>query len=141
MNFAAKILSLILCASLFLCAVAHAQCAVMTVTVKGQVEHAPRDARVRVQLVYPKDQPGESGDTTVEDGSFSVPLDFLTESRRPLLSNLRTKCDRKPKMVTVTLTAGDHEYDSVSLDFAKDFKMADRASFVLQSDLALTGLR
>jgi hypothetical protein len=96
---------------------------------------------VKVQLVYPKDQPGESGDTTVENGAFSVPLDFLTESRRPLLSNLRTKCDRKPKMVTVTLTAGDHEYDAVSLDFAKDFKMADRASFVLQSDLVLTGLR
>ena len=56
-----------------LCLVLQAQCPVDTVIVKGRVEHpiTRSDYRVRVQLVYPKHKPGESGEVTVEDANFS----------------------------------------------------------------------
>ena len=43
------------------------------------------------------------------------------------------------KTVVVTLVAGDHEYDRVSLDWAKDFKMTDLTEYALRSDLVLHG--
>jgi hypothetical protein len=50
---------------------------------KGRVDHAPSNSSVRVQLVYSKDMRGESGETTVENGMFSIPIEFLTQSRGP----------------------------------------------------------
>src|SRR2546426_1299033 len=111
----------VLWVSLIGCSIALAQCPIDTVIVKGRLEHAPRDAKVRVQLVYPKDLPGESGETSVENGTFSIPIEFLTLSKRPLLRNLPERCNRKPRTVNVTLIGADQEYDPVSLDFAKDF--------------------
>src|SRR2546425_8337860 len=35
--------------------------------------------------------PGESGETSVENGTFSIPIEFLTLSKRPLLRNLRSE--------------------------------------------------
>jgi len=47
---------------------------------------------------------GESGDVTVEGGSFRIQIPFLTQSRAPvLIGTLLEKCDRKPKTVVVTL--------------------------------------
>jgi hypothetical protein len=71
------------------CLVAHAQCPVDTVIVKGRVEHpiAQNDYRVRVELVYPKHKPGESGEVTVEDSSFKIPVEFVTE-QSSLFTNL-----------------------------------------------------
>src|ERR1700682_4422774 len=106
---------------------AFSQCSVDVVVVKGRVENAPRKGLVRVQLVYPKQKQkmGESGDVTVEGGSFRSQIPFLTQSRAPvLIGNLLEKCDRKPKTVFVTLVEADQEsereYDRVSLDLARD---------------------
>jgi len=118
------------------CAIAHARCPVDVVMVRGRVDHAPGNAKVRVQLVFAKDV-AESGEVTVEDGAFSIPIEFLTQSRRPVVNGILEKCDRRPKIVTVTLMEGDREYDSVSLDFAKDFRMADSSSYALRSELVL----
>ena len=41
--------------------------------------------------------------------------------------------------MVVTLVAGDHEFDRVSLDWAKDFKMADPTAYTVRSDLILHG--
>jgi hypothetical protein len=95
---AAKILGLILSIALITSTAAHTRCSVDEVIVKGGVDHAPNNARVRVQLLYAKGVPGESGDVTV---------------------------GRRPKTVIVTLSDQSQDYDSVSLDFATDFKMAD----------------
>jgi hypothetical protein len=57
---ATKTLAWVVCISFILCTLAHAECSVNVVIVKGWVEHVPRDARVRVQLVYAKEQRGES---------------------------------------------------------------------------------
>ena len=51
----------------------RAECSIDTIIVSGKVEHAPRKGIVKVQLIYPKDKIGESGDVTVEDGSFRIP--------------------------------------------------------------------
>jgi hypothetical protein len=124
---------------------AFSQCSVDVVVVKGRVENAPSKGIVRVQLVYPKQKQemGESGDVTVEGGSFRIQIPFLTQSRAPGLLGIREKCDRKPKTVVVTLLkAGqerDHEYDRVSLDLAKDFKMADPSAYALRSEILLYG--
>jgi len=58
-----------------------AECSIDTIIVNGKVEHAPRKGIVKVQLIYPKDKIGESGDVTVDDGSFRIPILFFTQSR------------------------------------------------------------
>lgn len=121
---------------------AHAVCDFDVVIIKGRVEHPPRRASVRVQLVYPKQKRGESGEVTVENGKFTIQIPFLTQSRAPVLvGSLMEKCDRKPKTVEVTLLEGDQnqEYDRVSLDLAKDFKMADPSAYTPRSEIVLSG--
>jgi len=117
----------------------YAQCAIYTITVKGRVERVPRGSRVRVQLHYPKAKSGESGETTIEDGTFAIAIQFLTQSRRPILSNLPAKCGRRPTSVAIALVQGDQEYDRVSLEFPADFKMADPSAYVLRTHLVLNG--
>jgi hypothetical protein len=76
MSTLTKKLIRILGASLALCVIAPTQCPVDTVIVKGRVVEntAAAHSKVRVQLVYPKKKPGESGEVTVEDGAFQIPI-------------------------------------------------------------------
>ena len=123
-----------------LCVVAHAQCPVDTVIVKGRVEHpiAQNDYRVRVELVYPKHKPGESGEVTVEDATFKIPVEFVTE-QSSLFTNLPKRCGRKPQTVVITLLSGDQKFDEAFLDFARHFKMVDPSAYSLRSELVLNG--
>jgi hypothetical protein len=119
-----------------------AQCPVLNVMVKGEVQSPPRGGMVRVQLVYSKhskDENGESGEVRLEGESFRIRIPFLTQSRAPVLGLGSFKCDLRPKALVVTLLSGDHEYDRVSLDWAKDFKMADPTAYALRSELVLHG--
>jgi hypothetical protein len=140
---AAKTLGLILSLALIASPLAHAGCSLDVVNLRGRVDHAPSNAKVRVQLVYARDVAGESGEATVENGRFRIPIDFLTQSRRPVVNGILEKCDRRPKTVIVTLVGSDQdhenerEYDRVSLDFAKDFRMADPTAYALRSELVL----
>lgn len=64
----------ILSTSLALCDIARAQCPVDTVIIKGRVlETANAHSKVRVQLVYPKERRGASGEVTVETELSSYP--------------------------------------------------------------------
>jgi hypothetical protein len=114
-------------------------CSVDVVMVSGRIDHPPDKGLVRVQLVYPKQKLGESGDVTVDGESFSIQIPFLTQSRAPGLLGIREKCDRKPEIVVVTLIGADQEYDRVSLDLAKDFKMADPSAYAPRSRILLHG--
>jgi hypothetical protein len=129
--------------TIFAGAFSHASCPIDVVIVKGRIEHPPRRGLVRVQLFYPKQKLGESGDVTVEGGSFRIQIPFLTQSRAPGLLGIREKCDRKPETVVVTLVEDDqerdHEYDRVSLDLAKDFEMADPSAYAPRSEILLHG--
>jgi hypothetical protein len=107
--------------------------------VSGRIDHPPGKGLVRVQLVYPKQKLGESGDVTVDGESFSIQIPFLTQSRAPGLLGIRERCDRKPETVVVTLIEADQEYDRVSLDLAKDFKMADPSAYAPRSKILLHG--
>jgi hypothetical protein len=127
--------------SLALCVLACAQCPVNTVIVKGRVvENANARSQVRVQLVYPKQKPGESGEVTVEDGAFQIPIEFVT-MQSSIFTNLPRRCGRKPKTVVITLLENDQEFDQVFLDFAKNFKMADASAYTLRSEVVLNGPR
>jgi len=137
---AAKTLTSMVGVALITCAFAHASCPVDVVIVRGRVDHAPSNAKVRVQLVDEKDVAGDSGEVTIENGTFRIPIEFLTQSRRPMVNGLLEKCNRRPKTVIVKLVGGDHEYDSVSLDLAKDFRMADSSAYTLRSELVLNAL-
>lgn len=142
----ARISAQVMCISLILCTVlcnlAHGECPVDTVTVKSRVEHAPPKAKVRVELVYAKERVGDSAEATLENETFSISIDFLTQSRRPaLMGSLREKCDRKPKTVLVTLVEGDQKLDGVALDFATDFRIADPTAYTLRSEVVLNGSR
>ena len=119
----------------------HAECSIDTIIVNGRVEHAPRKGIVKIQLIYPKDKIGESGDVTVDDGSFRIPILFFTQSRAPFLNGSipTQKCTRKPQTVVVLLIANDQEYDRVSLDMAKDFKKIEPSTYVLRSEILLQG--
>ena len=129
----------ILSTSLALCVIARAQCPVDTVIIKGRVvETANAHSKVRVQLVYPKKRPGESGEVTVEGGAFQLPIEFVT-MQSSILTNLPKRCGRKPKTVVITLLENDQESDQVFLDFAKNFKMADASAYTLRSELLLKG--
>jgi hypothetical protein len=76
----------------FLTPFAFAQpvCPVDQIVVRGRIDHPPSNAKVRVQLVYAKNMPGESGDITPETERFSLPVDFLTRSREPIVNNAAT---------------------------------------------------
>lgn len=123
-----------------LCVLAHAQCPVDTVIVKGRVEHpiVQNDYRVRVELVYPKHKPGESGEVTVEDATFKIPVEFVTE-QSSLFTNLPKRCGRKPQTVVITLLSGDQKSDEAFLDFARNFRMVDASAYTLRSELVLKG--
>jgi hypothetical protein len=139
MSAVTKTLIPILGTSLALCVIAHAQCPVDTVIVKGRVvENATAHSKVRVQLVYPKEKPGESGEVTVEDGAFQIPIEFVT-MQSSIFTNLPTRCGRKPKTVVITLLENDQESDQVFFDFAKNFKMADASAYALRSEVVLNG--
>src|SRR5581483_3068426 len=102
----------VVAAIFLLCRIAHAQCPVDRVIIKGRVEHprAQNDYRVRVQLVYPKHKPGEAGEVTVEDAKFQIPVEFVT-AQSSLFANLPKRCGRKPETVVITLLGGDHKSD------------------------------
>jgi hypothetical protein len=134
---AAKTISSMMATILITSMFAYTECPVGDVMVRGRVEHALRNSRVRVQLMYSGDLPGESGDVTVEDGRFSIPIEFITQSRRPVVNGMLGKCGRRPKSVIVTLADRDHEYDRVTLDFAKDFITASPSAYSLQSEMVL----
>jgi hypothetical protein len=118
--------------------VTWAQCPVKTIILKGRVENARVGDKVRVELVYPKKKPGESGEVTVEDGVFRIPIEFVTE-QSSILRNLPKRCGRKPETVVVTLLSSDHESAQVSLDFARKFELADPSAYTLHSELVLKG--
>jgi hypothetical protein len=115
---------------------AHAQCPVDSIVVKGRVENATPHSTVRVQLVFPKHKPGESGKVTVENGAFQIPIEFVTE-QSSIFTNLPTRCSRKPKTVIITLFENDQQIDQVFLDFAKNFKLADPSAYTLRSPVVL----
>ena len=123
------------------CAFAQPLCPVDEVVVRGRIDRPPRNAEVRVQLVYTNDKPGESGDITPETDKFSLPVEFLTQSREPIVNGSFGKCGRKPITVIVTLldSEGKREYDRISFNFAKDFKMIDSSTYVLKSNVLLKG--
>ena len=133
-------LTLALIVGLVPCILARAQCPVNTVVVKGRVENATANSKVRVQLLYPKDKRGEAGEVTVEDGAFQIPIEFVT-MQSSIFSNLPQRCGRKPKTIVVTLLENDQESDELSLDFAKSFRMADPSAYTLRSELVLKGAR
>src|ERR1700680_1937030 len=120
-------------------AFSHASCAFDVVIVNGRVEEAPPKSSVRVQLIYPNQKSGESGEVTVDAESFRIQIPFFTQSRAPILNSLGGKCDRKPKTVVVTLIDADQEYDRVSLDLAQDFIMTDPSAYTLRSEIVLHG--
>jgi hypothetical protein len=131
----------IVSASLFLCVIVRAQCPVYAVIIKGRVvENADAHSKVRVQLVYPKEKPGESGEVTVEDRAFQIPIEFVT-MQSSIFTNLPKRCGREPKTVVITLLENDQESDKVFLDFAKNFKMADASAYTLRSEVVLNGPR
>lgn len=116
---------------------AAAQCPVVTVFIHGHVENPTRDSIVRVHLVYANEKPGESAETDLQDGSFRIPIDLLTQSSRPLLANLPAKCGRRPKTAVVTLLEGGQESDHVELDFVRDFKRADFGPYDVRTEVVL----
>jgi len=127
----------LMCALLLGLAAAHAQCPVNTIILKGRVENPAPNSRVRVQLSYPKQQSGESAEATLQDGSFRLPIEFLSQGSRPFLRNLKPKCDRKPIAVLVTLLAGNEEKNQITLDFPRDFTLIDASAYTPLSEIVL----
>jgi hypothetical protein len=115
----------------------HASCSFDVVIVRGRVYQAPTKSSVRVQLIYPNQKFGESGEVTVDGESFRIQIPFFTQSRGPIVDGSFGKCGRKPKTVVVTLIDADQEYDRVSLDMAKDFIMTDPSAYTLRSEIVL----
>jgi hypothetical protein len=133
-----KTLPRILITVLALCVIGSAQCPVYTVIVKGRVAgNASANSKIRVQLVYPKEKPGESGEVTVEDGTFQIPIEFVT-MQSSIFTNLPKRCGRKPKTVVITLLEDEQQSDQAFLDFAKEFRMLDASAYTSRSEVVLT---
>jgi hypothetical protein len=121
---------------------ARTECAVNIVIVKGRVENPPDNARVRVQLVYPQHRGGDVGELILAGSDFSLPVEFLTQSRRPrMLGSGGERCDRKPETVIVILAGSDpaHEYMRVTLDVPSDFEKTDSITYTVRSAVILKG--
>jgi hypothetical protein len=119
----------------------HAECSVGIIEVTGRVEQAPRNGRVKVQLIFPKDKIGESGDVTVENGRFRIRVPFLARTRTIYLNESIPlgKCGRKPKTIVVTLIDNEREYDRVSLEMAREFDAVGSGDYALRSGILLRG--
>lgn len=115
----------------------NAQCPVNTVMVRGRVENPQPDSKVQVQLLYPKQERGESAEANLQDNTFRIPIEFLTQSSKPLIKNLHAKCDRKPSRVVVTLLTGDKQSDQISLDLLKNFDHLDASAYTLRQEIVL----
>jgi hypothetical protein len=133
----ATILFLVVATSVF----AKAECPVDEVVVKGRIEHPPSNANVLVQLVFAKNTNRDSSDITPETNKFRVPLTFFTQSRKPIVEGTFGKCGRKPFTIIVILRDRERnrEYDRITLDFKKDFKMVDSTTYLIKSDVVLKG--
>jgi hypothetical protein len=127
--------------AILLATAARAQCPVHTIILKGHVENPAPNSRIRLQLSYPKQQSAESAEATLQDGSFRLPIEFLTQSSRPLLRNLKPKCDRKPNAVIVTLLVGNEEANQITLDFLRDFTMIDASAYAPRSEIVMKDTR
>ena len=158
MNFTlAGTLARISCIGLTACPLLAAQCPINSVVIKGRVEHPPRNASVRVLLLYPPDRhgkklpgtdmennerPGESAEAILDGDAFTIPVEFLTNDSRTERT-VKSRCGRQPQSVVVTLKqsdgsgGNDQEYDRVSLDFPREFKSDDSRHYMLRSDLVL----
>lgn len=152
-----KKLFLLSCSLLIASTLARAQCPVNSIVIKGRVEHLPRNASVRVELLYPPDphrkrvpgtdmqetERGEAAEAILDGDKFSIPIEFVTNNRRPLMS-FGSRCDRKPDSVVITLKENGRvnekgeERDRVTLDFPQDFKSDDAKHFTV-SDVVLNG--
>lgn len=137
------------CFSVIACSFGHAQCPVDSVMIKGKVEHLPRNASVRVQLMYAKnklggEQHGESAEAILDGTTFSIPVEFVTCDRRTAM-NFSPRCEHKPQSVVITLqesgASGEdvREYDHVSLDFPHDFKTDDSRHYTVRTEVVLDG--
>ena len=60
----------------------HAMCPIDEIVVSGRVEDAPVKGSVRVRLLYPNHEAGDSAEVTLERGSFRLQIpDSYAESR------------------------------------------------------------
>jgi hypothetical protein len=145
------------CLPLMACMLAYAQCPVDSIRIKGRVEHLPRNASVLVQLFFAPDphagkrgndlpentRRGESAEAILDGATFSVPVEFVTNNRRPVMS-FGSRCDRKPQTVVVTLT-GEEKTGESKTDASKndEYKLNDSKTdarhYILRSDLVLDG--
>jgi hypothetical protein len=153
----ARTLVCISCLCLIACPLLRAQCPVNSVVIKGRVENPPRNASVRVLLLYPPDRhgknlpgtdmqnnerPGESAEAILDGDAFTIPVEFLTNDSRTEMT-FKSKCSRQPETVMVTLkrsensNGDDQEVDRVSLDFPREFKSDDSRHYTLRSALVL----
>lgn len=152
----ARNLAYVSCICLMLCSLLQAQCPVNSVVIKGRVEHAPRNASVRVLLLYPPDRhgknppgtdmqnnerPGESAEAILDGDTFTIPVEFLTNDNRTEMT-FKSKCNRQPQTIVVTLKRSDspdsdQDLDRVSFDFPREFKSDDSRHYTLRSDLVL----
>lgn len=124
------------------CMLARAKCPVDVVVTKGRVEHVPPNAKVRVRLIYRHRARGESGEIKLEGAEFTVPVDFFTQSRGPVLfGEWLERCDRKPEAVVVSLMGGDpvQEYYRLTLTLRADFKETSPGEYALKSEIVLKG--
>ncbi len=139
MSIASKILLVSAVAGLLI-TFSFAGCPLDEVIVKGRIVNAPPDAVVRVQLVYARQQVGDSTEVKLDKDTFAIKVPFYTQSRAPVINgNLFEKCNRKPKTVIVSLIGGAREYDRVSLDMAKDFTTPYPSAYILRSEIVLHG--
>ena len=138
--FKSMVGALSICA-IFSGTLSRALCSIDAIMVNGHVEHAPRKGTVKIQLIYPKGKIGESGDVTVEGGSFRIRIPFFTQSRAPFVNGSIPfeKCERKPTTIVVSLIDKDQEYDRVSLDMVRDFKKVGSEDYALRSEIFLHG--
>lgn len=153
----ARTLARISCLCLIACPLLWAQCPVNSVVIKGRVDNPPRNASVRVLLLYPPDRhaknlpgtdmqnnerPGESAEAILDGDAFTIPVEFLTNDSRTTMT-FTAKCTRQPQTVVVTLKRGnptdnnDEEVDRVSLDFPREFKSDDSRHYTLRSAIVL----
>jgi hypothetical protein len=116
---------------------AHAQCPVHRVVLRGHIASPAPKSTIHVQLIYQDKKPGEAADLIPEGDSFRIPIEFLTQSSRPLLQNLPARCGRKPQQVVVSLLVGDQERDSVLLKFPADFDQTDPSDYLVRSEVVL----
>ena len=115
-----------------------AKCISLQLTLKGRIEGSAEGVKVLVEVT--SSTPGDSDkevrqESRIKESQFTVVAFFNTTSKTAAAET----CDRRPYLVTVTLTKGKQVLDRQTVTIEQDFRVEKGGDYRLTKPIMLHG--